>query len=108
LTGEQSVPAQVTAALKEVIDPEIGVNIVDLGLLYGVRIDDHGVIQVDMTLTSQGCPDADSLRDQVYQALSALDLGSGICVNWVWKPAWGPQHITPDGRDQLRALGFHV
>lgn len=108
MTGEQSVPAQVTEALKEVIDPEIGVNIVDLGLLYGVRADEQGVVQVDLTLTSQGCPDADSLRDHVYRVLGELDLGVVIRVNWVWKPAWGPQHITSDGRDQLRALGFHI
>ena len=99
---------QVTEALRDVIDPEIGINIVDLGLLYGVRIDHDDVIQVDLTLTSPGCPDADFLRDHVYRVLGNLGLDSPLCVNWVWKPAWGPQHITPDGRDQLRALGFHV
>jgi metal-sulfur cluster biosynthetic enzyme len=105
--GEQGVIDQVTEVLKDVVDPEIGINVVDLGLLYGVRIDD-GAIQVTMTLTSPGCPDADFLRDQVYQALGGLDLDSSIRVDWVWKPTWGPQHITDDGRDQLRALGFHV
>jgi metal-sulfur cluster biosynthetic enzyme len=104
---EPSTIDQVAEALKDIIDPEIGINIVDLGLLYDVRIDDDGV-QVDMTLTSPACPEADLLRDLVYRVLTNLGLESSICVNWVWKPAWGPQCITPDGRDQLRALGFHV
>lgn len=105
---DQQVIDEVTEALKDIIDPEIGINIVDLGLLYGVRIDDDGAIRVEMTLTSPGCPDADLLRDHVSGRLGSLDLAGVFAVTWVLKPTWGPQCITPDGRDQLRALGFHV
>jgi metal-sulfur cluster biosynthetic enzyme len=108
MVDDLSTTDQVTEALKDIIDPEIGINIVDLGLLYGVHIDDDGAVAVTMTLTSPGCPDADLLRDHVYQMITSLGLTVPIHVTWVWKPAWGPQHITPDGRDQLRALGFHV
>lgn len=106
--GEQDIADRVTETLRDVLDPEIGINVVDLGLLYAVRVEADGVIEVDMTLTSSACPLADVLRDQVYRALGALGLDTTICVNWVWKPTWGPERITPDGRDQLRALGFHV
>ncbi|MBN1174341.1 MAG: metal-sulfur cluster assembly factor [Micromonosporaceae bacterium] len=106
-TAGQDIAARVVEALKGVIDPEIGINVVDLGLVYDVRVEEDSVA-VDMTLTSPACPDADVLREQVYQALGDLGLEITICVTWVWKPAWGPQRITSDGREQLRALGFNV
>lgn len=107
-TNTQNLCDRVTEALRNVIDPEIGVNIVDLGMLYDVRVDDDGLIEVDMTLTSQACPLGEVLRDQVYQAIQAIGLPAAVCVNWVWKPAWGPERITDEGKEQLRALGFHV
>lgn len=106
--NEPDITDQVTEALRDVIDPEISVNIVDLGMVYGVRLDDDGVLQVDMTLTSQACPLGEVLRDQVYQAIEGIGLHNAVRVNWVWKPAWGPERITAEGKDQLRALGFHV
>ncbi len=106
--SEPDITEQVTEALRGVIDPEIGVNIVDLGMLYDVRVDDDGVVAVDMTLTSQACPLGEVLRDQVYQAIQSIGLAAAVCVNWVWKPVWGPARITAEGKEQLRALGFHV
>ena len=76
----------VLEALKDVIDPELGINIVDLGLVYGVVIGSENQVRLDMTLTSAACP----------------------LINWVWMPPWGPDRITPDGREQLRAIGFNV
>jgi metal-sulfur cluster biosynthetic enzyme len=105
--GETAIADQVTQALKDVLEPEIGINVVDLGLLYEVRIDDDDVV-VTMTPTSPWCPDADFLRVQVDRVLGGLGLNSAVRVNWVRKPAWGPQRVTPDGRDQLRALGFNM
>ncbi|GAA3757508.1 metal-sulfur cluster biosynthetic enzyme [Spinactinospora alkalitolerans] len=96
---------EISEALKDVIDPELGVNVVDLGLLYGVNVDD-GIITLDMTLTSAACPLTDVIEDQ---ATSALDeFGREVKINWVWMPPWGPDKITDDGRDQLRMLGFNV
>lgn len=96
----------VEEALKDVIDPELGINIVDLGLIYGLDVSDDNRAMIDMTLTSAACPLTDVIEEQSYQALS--EVVSGVDINWVWMPPWGPEHITPDGRDQLRALGFNV
>ncbi len=93
-------------AMRDVVDPELGVNVVDLGLVYGVSIDADRVAIVDMTLTSAACPLTDVIEDQTQMALE--DLVSDFRINWVWMPPWGPEKITEDGREQLRALGFNV
>ena len=98
----------VTEAMKDVVDPELGINVVDLGLVYGLNVTDDAVAKIDMTLTSAACPLTDVIEDQARTAL----VGSGLCtdleINWVWLPPWGPDKITDDGREQLRALGFTV
>ena len=96
----------VLEALRDVVDPELGVNVVDLGLVYGVAIDADRVATVDMTLTSAACPLTDVIEDQTRVALEGLV--SDFRINWVWLPPWGPEKITEDGREQLRALGFNV
>jgi len=96
----------VLEAMRDVVDPELGINVVDLGLVYGVTVDDDNTAVIDMTLTSAACPLTDVIEDQ---AASALDgLASGVRINWVWMPPWGPDKITDEGREQLRALGFNV
>ncbi|MCL2735283.1 MAG: metal-sulfur cluster assembly factor [Propionibacteriaceae bacterium] len=97
---------QIMDALKDVVDPELGVNIVDLGLVYGVDIDDQGRATVDMTLTSPGCPLTDQLEGDVRYLLSALT--SQVAINWVWLPPWTLEMISEDGREQLRAIGFSL
>lgn len=96
----------VLEALKDVIDPELGINIVDLGLVYGVNIAANDTIVLDMTLTSAACPLTDVIERQAQMVLSALT--PEVVISWVWMPPWGPDRITPDGRDQLRAIGFNV
>ena len=96
----------VEEAMRDVVDPELGINVVDLGLLYGVHIDDEAAVTLDMTLTSAACPLTDVIEDQTQQALEGM-VGS-VAINWVWMPPWGPDKITDDGRDMLRALGFNV
>lgn len=93
-------------AMKDVVDPELGVNVVDLGLLYGVDVDEDNVATLDMTLTSPACPLTDVIEDQANTALEGLV--GGVKINWVWVPPWGPDKITEDGREQLRMLGFNV
>ena len=95
----------VFEAMKDVVDPELGVNVVDLGLVYGVHIDGNDVV-LDMTLTSAACPLTDVITDQTNTALE--ELASAVHINWVWMPPWGPEKITDDGREMLRALGFNV
>ena len=96
---------ELMEAMRDVVDPELGINVVDLGLVYGIEVDE-GVATVDMTLTSAACPLTDVIEDQTRIALR--DLVDDVRINWVWMPPWGPERITDDGREQLRALGFNV
>ena len=98
--------ADVEECLRDVIDPELGLNVVDLGLLYGVEIGSSNEITLDMTLTSAACPLTDVIEEQARQVLDHLS--DDVRVQWVWLPPWGPDKITPEGREQLRALGFNV
>jgi len=93
-------------AMRDVVDPELGINVVDLGLVYGIQESD-GVAVIDMTLTSAACPLTDVIEDQARAALVG-QLVDDVKINWVWMPPWGPDKITEDGREQLRALGFRV
>lgn len=95
----------VTEALKDVIDPELGINVVDLGLVYGVTVENGNAV-VDMTLTSAACPLQDVLEEQTFAALDPIMETHRI--NWVWMPPWGMERITEDGKDQLRAIGFNL
>src|SRR6185312_3305294 len=105
-TTELAPVDDVTEALRDVVDPELGINVVDLGLVYGLTVDDANIAVVDMTLTSAACPLQDVIEDQMRMALDGLV--ADFRVNWVWMPPWGPDKITDDGREQLRALGFNV
>ena len=98
--------AAIEEALRDVIDPELGINIVDLGLVYGVVIGPENQVRLDMTLTSAACPLTDVIERQAQTILSAVT--DEVQINWVWMPPWGPDRITPDGREQLRAIGFNV
>ena len=98
--------AAIEEALRDVIFPELGINIVDLGLLYGVSIEPDGTVVLDMTLTTAACPLTDVIEEQAQQALSLI--ADKVRIQWVWLPPWGPDKITPEGREQLRALGFNV
>ena len=98
--------ATVRELLKEVVDPELGVNIVDLGLLYGVTIDDDGDVTLDLTLTTAACPLTDQLEWGAQTALA--DVAKVVTVNWVWIPPWTLDMITDEGREQLRYIGYNV
>ncbi|MDQ1700341.1 MAG: hypothetical protein QOG34_2204 [Frankiaceae bacterium] len=105
---ETTAPSQddVLEAMRDVVDPELGINVVDLGLVYGVTLDADNAAVIDMTLTSAACPLTDVIEDQATSALDGLT--NGVTINWVWMPPWGPDKITDEGREQLRALGFNV
>ncbi|MCU1689367.1 MAG: hypothetical protein JWN20_1295 [Jatrophihabitantaceae bacterium] len=116
-TGAIAMPAtppsrdDIDEAMRDVVDPELGINVVDLGLVYDVTVHDDGAITLDMTLTSAACPLTDVIEDQTRSALTSGP-GGGLCndfrINWVWLPPWGPDQSTDEGRDQLRTLGFNV
>ena len=96
----------VLEAMRDVVDPELGINVVDLGLVYGVDVDAERIATIDMTLTSAACPLTDVIEDQAREALEGVV--ADFRINWVWMPPWGPERITDDGRDQMRALGFAI
>jgi metal-sulfur cluster biosynthetic enzyme len=98
---------QVEEALKDVVDPELGVNVVDLGLIYDLTWDEeYKALIISMTLTSAGCPLTDVIEEETAQALDGIV--EQFRINWVWMPPWGPEKITDDGRDMMRALGFSM
>jgi metal-sulfur cluster biosynthetic enzyme/ribosomal protein L22 len=103
-SGEAAV---VRDALAEVIDPDLGVNIVDLGFVRGVVLDGRTAV-ITMTLTSAACPLTGVLEDQIRAGLVPLGCVDDFRVDWQWIPAWRPADITESGREQLRAIGFTI
>lgn len=98
---------QVEEAMKDVVDPEIGINVVDLGLVYDFGWDsENAALVLQMTLTSAECPLQDEIVAQTAEALDGIV--ESFRINWVWMPAWGPDKVTDDGRDMMRALGFNI
>ena len=90
----------VREALRQVIDPELDCNIVDLGLIYGIRIEGTKV-SIQMTLTTPACPMSESLAMGVQSALLKLDPVEEVVVDLVWDPPWTPARLTEQGRARL-------
>lgn len=100
--------AQILEALKVVKDPEIPVNVVDLGLIYGVDVSTAGNVEITMTLTSVGCPVQDLIRADAEMAVMRLDGINQVEVEFVWSPPWAPDKMSDDGKRQMRMFGFNV
>jgi len=105
LDAPSSAPdeASLLQALRAVVDPEIGLNVVDLGLVYDVAIGENGRVEIEMTLTTPGCPLHEAIDDAVRQALLPVPGVRSVRVHLVWNPPWTPEMITAEGR---RALGW--
>lgn len=88
--------------LKSVYDPELNINVVDLGLIYDVEVTDEADINVTMTLTTPGCPLHDSITSGVRYCVEGIEATRNVAVNLVWEPAWSPEKMTPEG---LKLLG---
>jgi metal-sulfur cluster biosynthetic enzyme len=95
-------------ALKVVRDPEIPVNVVDLGLIYGVEVSPEGEVEVEMTLTSMGCPVQDMIQADAELACMKVEGVKKVTVEFVWSPAWSLEKMTDDGKKQMRMFGFSV
>lgn len=91
----------VFIAMKDVYDPEIGVNIVDLGLVFDADIDETNNIEVTMTLTSMGCPLGPVIIGDIQRAVGGLDGAGDVGVRIVWSPPWSPDMMTEDAKDEL-------
>ena len=96
----------LTEAMRDVVDPELMVNVVDLGLVYGIHLDDELNVTLDMTLTSATCPLTDRIEYDTQVALGPLV--NSVTINWVWLPPWTLEMISEDGREQLRAIGYNL
>ena len=101
---EGGVQAQILEALKTVYDPEIPVNIVDLGLIYDIALDDQGSVQLTMTLTAPGCPVAGMIVDQVKAKIAATAGVSAVKVDLVWDPPWCQDRMSESAKLALNLL----
>jgi metal-sulfur cluster biosynthetic enzyme len=93
---------KVLNALKSVYDPELNINVVDLGLIYNIEISDEADVHITMTLTTPGCPLHDSITSGVRYSIEGIEETRNVEVNLVWSPVWSPDKMTPEG---LRLLG---
>ncbi len=99
--SEKASVDEVTEAMRDVVDPEIGINIVDLGLVYEADIEESGDVLVTMTLTSLGCPLGPVIVQEVQGALKDMPGIGEVDVKLVWSPAWSPEMMSEDARDEL-------
>ena len=95
------VEADILEALREVYDPEIPVNIYDLGLIYDVNVDEYGVVDIEMTLTSPACPVAGILPGQVEQKVREVPGVAEVTVELVWEPAWSMDRMSEEAKLEL-------
>ncbi len=108
LTDNEAKKAELLEALKVVRDPEIPVNVVDLGLIYKVDINDEGEVAIDMTLTSMGCPVQDMIQADAELACMKVEGVKKVTVEFVWSPPWSPEKMSDDGKKQMRMFGFNI
>jgi len=110
MTSREQLKERVVQALREVYDPEIPVNVYDLGLIYGIEIDDEGNVEIRMTLTAVGCPMAGLIGYRVEETVRGrVPEAKNVRVKIVWDPPWSPEKITPEGREALRKIfGYDV
>ncbi|MBJ8325961.1 metal-sulfur cluster assembly factor [Streptococcus pacificus] len=95
------IKGKILKALEQVIDPELGIDIVNLGLVYEIRFDDNGETEIDMTLTTMGCPLADLLTDQIHDVMKTVPEVTKIDVKLVWYPAWSVDKMSRYARIAL-------
>lgn len=98
-----NIEIEVFNELKTVIDPEIGINIIDLGFVYKIEYAEEKGIQIEMTLSTKGCPMGDVIMDSIQSTLTEKFPNKKIDINLVWEPAWSSDFVTPEGK---KALGM--
>ena len=106
--AERPTEEQILEALKVVKDPEIPINVVDLGLIYGVDVKPNGIVDIDMTLTAIGCPVQDMIKADAELAVMRVPGVKGVNVDFVWSPPWTPAKMSEEGKKQMRMFGFNV
>lgn len=96
-----SIEIEVYNELKSVIDPEIGVNIIDLGFVYKIEYSEEKGIQIEMTLSAKGCPMGEVITDNIHAILNKKFPDKKLNIQLVWEPAWSSDFVTPDGKKEL-------
>lgn len=99
---------RVWAALREIDDPEMPVNLVDLGLIYGLEIDDQSTVRLRLTFTAMGCPASDMIVGDIRERLLREPGVGDVTIDIVWNPPWSVTRLTPAGREALLAWGLSV
>lgn len=99
---------QVWEILHDVYDPEIPLNIADLGLIYDLQVSEAGEVSILMTLTSPGCPIGDMLAEEIRDRVMSIPGVKDVHVEFTFDPLWTPERISEEGRQMLRAFGFPV
>lgn len=97
---------EVWESLKAVTDPEIGVDVVNLGLVYGVDIAESGDVHLRLTLTSMGCPATAMMEFMAKEAVGTVEGVGEVTLEWTFDPPWTPERMTEEGREMMMALGF--
>lgn len=97
---------EVRNSLRSVIDPELGISVVELGLVYGIEVGELGGVVINITLTTPTCPLTDTIEQDIRDAVAPLT--EHVDVNWVWNPPWTTDMITSEGRMQLAAIGINI
>jgi metal-sulfur cluster biosynthetic enzyme len=98
---------RIWSALAEINDPEMPINLVDLGVVYGVALED-GTVRVRLTFTAMGCPASDMIIGDIRERLLAEPGVDQVAIDIVWDPPWSSSRLTPDGREALLAWGLSV
>lgn len=99
--GTDKMNVEIYDTLKKVIDPEIGINIIDLGLVYKIEYSEDKGIKIDVTLSTKGCPMADMIMEDINNTLKEKFPDKKLDVQLVWEPAWSPDFVTPAGKKAL-------
>lgn len=100
--------SEIWQVLGQVNDPEMPISLVDMGLIYGVDVDDGGSVSIDLTFTSMGCPGMEMIFEDITTAVREIPGVSDVEINVVWSPPWTKEQLSPVGRKLLRAFGLSV
>jgi metal-sulfur cluster biosynthetic enzyme len=106
--GTEGLEREVWDALYSVEDPEMPISVVDLGLIYGVDVDERGRVIVEMTLTYTGCPAREMLQDDLCEAVLDVEGVEEVDLRLVWNPPWSVEMVTEQGREDLREFGLSI
>lgn len=107
--GKEELIARVVEVLRNVYDPEIPINIYDLGLIYSIDVNDENVVSINMTLTSPACPIAFFVIQQVISSVKSLSGVNDVKVNVVFEPPWNPSMMTKEGRERFKQIfGYDI